>query len=55
MEYTSPLGYVIRRHDLSFHMDTDDTQMYTALTRGCEDELALTRFRIESCISEIDK
>ena len=53
--YTSPLGDVICRHDLSFHMYADDTQMYTAFTCGSDDELSSTRFWIESSVSDIDK
>ena len=53
--YTSPLADVIRRHDLSFHMYADYTQLYTAFTCGSEDELPSTKYQIESCISDFDK
>ena len=52
--YTSPLGDIMRKHNLSFHMYADDNQVYSAFKFNNEKELAITKHRIQLCVSDID-
>ena len=47
--YTSPLGDVIRRHDMNFHSYADDSQVYFSF----DSVLPVTASRIESCLQDI--
>ena len=48
--YTTPLGHILRRHNISFHLYADDSQLYLAFKlQDCEDAYA----QMESCIEEI--
>ena len=47
--YTSPLGDIIRRHDMNFYFFADDCQIYFSL-----DSVSLiTTTRIEACLQDI--
>jgi len=48
--YTLPLGDILRKHNMGFHLYADDTQIY--LSCDAED-IASTTSRIEACIEEI--
>ena len=52
--YTSPLGDLIRKHDMSFHLYADDDQLYT--TFACNDDVELYSVisRLESCLADIN-
>ena len=48
--YTRPIGDIIRRHGLSYHIYADDTQIYVFFdVDGVDDAMA----RIEACAAEI--
>lgn len=51
--YTSPLGDIIREHDLSFHLYADDTQLYTSFSCKNTHDFQVAKQRLESCISDI--
>ena len=47
--YTSPLGDIIRRHDMNFHFYADDCQVYFSLDSVSSDTVT----RIEACLQDI--
>ena len=47
--YTSPLGDIIRRHDMNFHFYADDCQVYFSLVSVS----SVTTTRIEACLQDI--
>ena len=52
--YTSQLGDLIRKHDMSFNLYADDDQLYT--TFACNDDVELYSVisRLESCLADIN-
>ena len=52
--YTSPLGDILRKHCMSFHLYADDTQLYTTFVYNDDNHLASTKISIENCLLEID-
>ena len=51
--YTTPLGRIIRKHGLTFHLYADDTQLYIAFKPAEHSSKADAISRIESCVQDI--
>ena len=49
-DYGSPIGNIFRRHDIQFHVYTDDTQMYISFHPDDQEE---TLERLEACLQEV--
>ena len=45
--YTSPLGILIRKHHISFHLYADDNQIYTTFSFNNNVELSSATCRID--------
>ena len=48
--YCRPLGRIIRKHDISYHMYADDSQLYVDFS-PCDEKTALAN--LERCIQEV--
>ena len=51
--FTSSIGNFIRKHNMSFHLYADDTQIYTAFGFDDGAELCQVTNRIEKCLMDI--
>ena len=51
--YTAPVGDIIRKHGLLFHLYADDQQLYTSFYSEDATEMAAATRRIEMCVSDI--
>ena len=51
--YTTPLGHIIRRHGLSFHLQADDTQLYIAFKHVSPQSKDRVIMRMEACFVDI--
>ena len=48
-----PLGDIIRRHGLGYHLYTDDTQLYLSFDLGNPASQTDAKLKLEKCIIEI--
>ena len=48
--YCRPLGRIIRKHDISYHMYADDSQLYVDFS-PCDEKTALAN--LQQCIQEV--
>ena len=51
--YTYPLGKIIQKHNLKYHIYADDTQLYTEFNPRIPGDSVTALFKLESCITEI--
>ena len=52
--YISPLGDLIRRHGMEYHLYADDTQLYITFKSSSPDDMSAARSRMEACIRDVD-
>ena len=51
--YTYPLGKIIQKHNLKYHIYADDTQIYIEFNPRIPGDSVTALFKLESCITEI--
>jgi hypothetical protein len=51
--YTIPIGRIIRKHQISYHMYADDIQLYLNFTPSDSTSIQCALSRLSACISEI--
>ena len=51
--YSTPIGYIIRRHQLNFHLYADDTQLYVNFELSNNDNKLSSLNKIENSVSEV--
>ena len=53
--YTSPLGDIVRRHNMCFHFYADDTQIYLSFKSTSEAYKEWSVASIEACVRDINE
>ena len=51
---TSPLGKIIRRHNLQYHLYANNSQLYVSFKTESSDDLYLAKSKVELCVWDID-
>ena len=51
--YTGPIGQIIRRHRLHFHLFADDSQWYVSFKNKDNNDETITVARIQACVDEL--
>ena len=52
--YTLPVAAIINRPNVTYHLHTDDTQLYVSFNLGSDDLFSSAKFSIEICVQEIN-
>ena len=52
--YTSPLGDIMRRHGVSYHLYADDNQLYMVFKSSIPGDAEQCQARVEACVRDID-
>ena len=47
---TSPLGKIIRRHNLQYHLYANNSQLYVSFKTESSDDLYLAKSKVELCV-----
>ena len=53
--YISPLGDLVRQHNVSYHMYADDTQLYLSFRSNDHESIEVAKSSIEHCVLVIKK
>lgn len=53
--YVSPLGSILRHHDIPYHLYADDTQIYISFKSSVAGDLKNARAKLEACLADIDQ
>jgi len=53
--YTAPIGDIMRKNHIDFHLYADDTQLYLSFSSSSSNKLDSAKLQIETCLSEIDE
>ena len=53
--YISPLGDLVRQHNVSYHMYADDTQLYLSFQSNDHESVEVAKSSIEQCVLVIKK
>ena len=51
--YTWPLGDIVRKHQMCYHLYADDTQLYLSFDSGTPSPASEAITQLEACISDI--
>ena len=51
--YTLPLSNIVKRHQMSYHLDTDETQLYLSFDSNSPSSGTQAIVQLEACISNI--
>ena len=52
--HRSPVADIIKRHNLTYHLYADDTQLYVSFKLGSGDLLSSAKSSVEICVQEIN-
>ena len=51
--YSAPIGAIARKHNLSFHLYADDTQLYVTFSPKDKSDMEAAIAKVEGCITDI--
>ena len=54
LAYTSPIGKIIRRRDLQYHLYADGSQLYVFFRTESSIDLYLAKSKVELCVRDIN-
>lgn len=52
--YTSPLGDILRKHNMMYHLYADDSQIYATFTYDDPDDMSAAKHGIDRCLVDIN-
>ena len=51
--YTQPLGDIVKKYNIQYHLYADDTQLYITFNQSSPTSMAIAKEQMEQCITEI--